>query len=79
MAAKFNRNTIAKQVEVQADLYGEPSGMDKKEKSIMVRLPEEMANKYKLILAKIGSNPSVKTRELIYEYINNYEKKRERD
>ena len=55
MAAKFNRNTIAKQVEVQADLYGEPSGMDKKEKSIMVRLPEEMANKYKLILAKIGS------------------------
>ena len=51
--------------------------MDKKEKSIMVRLPEEMANKYKLILAKIGSNPSVKTRELIYEYINNYEKKRD--
>ena len=34
-----------------------------------------MANKYKLILAKIGSNPSVKTRELIYEYINNCEKK----
>lgn len=77
MAAKFNRNTIAKQVEVQADLYGEPSGMDKKEKSIMVRLPEEMANKYELILAKIGSNPSVKTRELIYEYINNYERKRD--
>lgn len=77
MAAKFNRNTIAKQVEVQADLYGDPSGMDKKEKSIMVRLPEEMANKYKLILAKIGSNPSVKTRELIYEYINNYERKRD--
>lgn len=77
MAAKFNRNTIAKQVEVQADLYGESSGMDKKEKSIMVRLPEEMANKYKLILAKIGSNPSVKTRELIYEYINNYERKRD--
>ena len=52
MAAKFNRNTIAKQVDPQTDLYGEPSGMDKKEKSIMVRLPEEMANKYKLILAK---------------------------
>ena len=77
MAAKFNKNTIAKQVDPQTDLYGEPSGMDKKEKSIMVRLPEEMANKYKLILAKIGSNPSVKTRELIYEYINNNEKKRD--
>ncbi len=76
--AKFNRNEISKERESENSggaLLSRPSGSEKKEGTIIVRLPKAMELKYKAILNRIGSNPSVKTRELIYEYVDKYENK----
>lgn len=66
--AKFNKNSISKRVE-ETELEriresGEKMGV------ISVRLPMNMIETYRALLAKTGSNPGTKTRELIYEYVN---------